>query len=114
MLGMPENGGNGGVDGKSSQVIVVEVTSPVTGAPKDSAWEYTWMKLRAWSLIQYSKIVFLDADQIVLKNMDYLFDEARITTPAGCKSAIGSYYWDNIQLYSSNLLVVEPVGDAGV
>jgi len=32
-----------------------------------------WTKLRAWQLTDYQRVVFLDADMLVLKNMDELF-----------------------------------------
>jgi glycogenin glucosyltransferase len=35
---------------------------------------YTFMKLRAWELVEHDKIVFMDADTIALKNLDELFD----------------------------------------
>ena len=34
-----------------------------------------WTKLRAWQLTEFSRLVFLDADMLVLKNMDELFDQ---------------------------------------
>lgn len=40
------------------------------------AWmHYTecWNKLHMWRLEQYSKVVYLDADMIVLRNLDHLF-----------------------------------------
>ncbi|MDK2632377.1 glycosyltransferase family 8 protein [Pantoea stewartii subsp. indologenes] len=32
-----------------------------------------WTKLRAWQLTEYRRVVFLDADMLILKNMDELF-----------------------------------------
>lgn len=32
-----------------------------------------WTKLRAWQLTEYERVVFLDADMLVLQNMDELF-----------------------------------------
>lgn len=39
-----------------------------------------WSKLRIWSLIDYQRLVFLDADMLVVKNMDELFE---LPLPAG-------------------------------
>lgn len=39
----------------------------------DLYWTFT--KLHLWSLTQYSKVVFLDADTLVLKNVDDLFEQ---------------------------------------
>lgn len=33
-----------------------------------------WTKLRVWQLIEFERLVFLDADMLVLKNMDELFE----------------------------------------
>jgi hypothetical protein len=51
----------------------VENPSPATAQlfPRFAA---TFTKLRAWDLVEYDKVVLLDADTIVLKNVDDLFD----------------------------------------
>lgn len=43
--------------------------------PNSNEIRYKWVysKLRAWELTEYERIVFLDADTIVLKNIDELF-----------------------------------------
>ena len=57
----------------------VEPIAPVTGeSVKRAAALCPWFqgvfgKLRVWELTEYSKIAFLDADTIVLKNLDHLF-----------------------------------------
>lgn len=33
-----------------------------------------WSKLRAWELIEYDESTFLDADMLVIKNMDHIFE----------------------------------------
>jgi len=44
-----------------------------------------WTKLRAWQLTDYQRLVFLDADMLVLQNMDELFDiELPINGIAAC------------------------------
>ncbi|KAF8179651.1 nucleotide-diphospho-sugar transferase [Pholiota molesta] len=40
----------------------------------DSRFADTWTKLRAFGLVQFERIVLLDSDMIVLKNMDELMD----------------------------------------
>ncbi|KAK9766141.1 hypothetical protein K7432_004994 [Basidiobolus ranarum] len=34
----------------------------------------TWTKLQVWSLVEFERVTFLDADMLVLKNMDEIFD----------------------------------------
>lgn len=38
--------------------------------------EWNYSKFRLWQLTDYEKVVFLDADLLVLRNMDFLFEEA--------------------------------------
>jgi len=58
------------------------VIKPVAPLMPDSALEQhyasaqfgeVWSKLRAWELTDYERVVFLDADMLVLQNMDELF-----------------------------------------
>lgn len=39
----------------------------------------TFTKLRAWTLEQYTKCVFLDADTMVLQNVDDLFEREELS-----------------------------------
>ncbi|KAK4469569.1 hypothetical protein MN116_006604 [Schistosoma mekongi] len=39
----------------------------------------TFTKIQVWSLIQFSKVVFMDADTLVLQNIDELFDRSELT-----------------------------------
>jgi len=39
----------------------------------------TFSKIHAWRLTQYSKCVFLDADTLVLQNVDELFDREELS-----------------------------------
>lgn len=44
-----------------------------------SHWELALNKLEFWNLDQYEKIVYIDADFIVLKNMDDFFEYPELT-----------------------------------
>ena len=46
--------------------------------PKSDEIRYKWVytKLRAWELTEYDRVVFLDADIVVLDNIDELFDNS--------------------------------------
>ncbi|KAJ3380113.1 hypothetical protein HDU84_006168 [Entophlyctis sp. JEL0112] len=41
-----------------------------------------WMKLRAWQLVQYEKVVMLDSDVLVLTNIDELFEMPEVSASA--------------------------------
>jgi alpha-N-acetylglucosamine transferase len=46
--------------------------------PKSDEVRYKWVysKLRAWELTEYDRIVFLDSDAILVKNIDELFSSS--------------------------------------
>lgn len=71
-----------------------------------SHWNYTFDKLQVWGLDQYDKIVFLDSDMLILKNLDHLFDcPAFSAVSAGC-SYPGNESWKGF--LNSGLMVIQP------
>ena len=68
-------------------------------------WSLCLSKIEIFNLIQFDKIVFLDADILVLKNLDHLFDYPHLT------SAIdGEYFnlWPDDPHFNAGILVIEP------
>ncbi|PKA63787.1 UDP-glucuronate:xylan alpha-glucuronosyltransferase 2 [Apostasia shenzhenica] len=59
--------------------------------------EYNYSKFRLWQLTAYNKIVFIDADIVVLRNLDLLFSFPQI-------SAAGN---DGV-IFNSGVMVLEP------
>lgn len=59
--------------------------------------EWNYSKFRLWQLTDYDKIIFIDADLLILRNIDFLFEMSEI-------SAIGN----NATLFNSGVMVVEP------
>ncbi|KAL3427046.1 glycosyl transferase family 8 [Phlyctema vagabunda] len=59
---------------------VLEPVEPLMPISKDemtliaSRFEDTWTKLRVFEMIAWDRLIFLDADMLVLRNMDELFD----------------------------------------
>ena len=43
--------------------------------PEYKRWNYTFDKLAVFNLTQYSKIISLDSDMYVVKNIDHLFED---------------------------------------
>jgi hypothetical protein len=39
-----------------------------------SHWEVAWWKLQIWNLTQFEKLIWLDSDAIIFRNIDWLFD----------------------------------------
>ncbi|XP_042471237.1 putative UDP-glucuronate:xylan alpha-glucuronosyltransferase 3 isoform X2 [Zingiber officinale] len=66
-------------------------------AKRDAYNEWNYSKFRLWQLTEYDKVVFLDADLLVLRNIDFLFALPEV-------SAIGN----NATLFNSGVMVVEP------
>ncbi|CAN0922298.1 UDP-glucuronate:xylan alpha-glucuronosyltransferase 2 [Linum grandiflorum] len=66
-------------------------------AEKHSYNEYNYSKFRLWQLTDYDKVIFIDADIIVLRNLDLLFHFPQM-------SAIGNDVW----IFNSGIMVLEP------
>ncbi|KAL6844267.1 hypothetical protein ACP4OV_025940 [Aristida adscensionis] len=61
--------------------------------------EWNYSKFRLWQLTEYERVVFLDADLLVLRNMDWLFDEEAPELSAAGNSA---------GRFNSGVMVLEP------
>ncbi|KAF3778502.1 putative UDP-glucuronatexylan alpha-glucuronosyltransferase 3 [Nymphaea thermarum] len=66
-------------------------------AEQDAYNEWNYSKFRLWQLTDYDKIIFIDADLLILRNIDFLFEMPEIT-------AIGN----NATLFNSGVMVIEP------
>ncbi|KAL3617653.1 UDP-glucuronate:xylan alpha-glucuronosyltransferase 1 [Castilleja foliolosa] len=66
-------------------------------AEKGSYNEWNYSKFRLWQLTDYDKIIFIDSDLLILKNIDFLFRMPEI-------SATGN----DGPLFNSGVMVIEP------
>ncbi|KAA8547013.1 hypothetical protein F0562_003442 [Nyssa sinensis] len=66
-------------------------------AEKDAYNEWNYSKFRLWQLTDYDKIIFIDADLLILRNIDFLFGMPEI-------AATGN----NGTLFNSGVMVIEP------
>ncbi|KAG9153054.1 hypothetical protein Leryth_012325 [Lithospermum erythrorhizon] len=66
-------------------------------AEKNSYNEYNYSKFRLWQLTDYEKIIFIDSDIIILKNLDVLFHFPQM-------SATGN----DGSIFNSGIMVIEP------
>ncbi|XP_073003987.1 UDP-glucuronate:xylan alpha-glucuronosyltransferase 1-like [Typha latifolia] len=66
-------------------------------AEPDSYNEWNYSKFWLWKLTDYDKVIFIDADLLILRNIDILFTMPEI-------SAIGN----NGTLFNSGVMVIEP------
>ncbi|KAM7276405.1 hypothetical protein ACFE04_018271 [Oxalis oulophora] len=66
-------------------------------AEKDAYNEWNYSKFRLWQLTDYDKIIFIDADLLILRNIDFLFSMPEISTTG-----------NNGTLFNSGVMVIEP------
>ncbi|XP_074314294.1 putative UDP-glucuronate:xylan alpha-glucuronosyltransferase 4 [Silene latifolia] len=56
---------------------IERIKSPYAKVTAYNVWNYS--KLRVWQLIEYSKVIFIDSDFIVLRNLDHFFHYPQLT-----------------------------------
>lgn len=68
-------------------------------------WHLCLTKFELFRMTQYDKIVYLDADVMVLKNLDHLFEYPHLTSALD-----GEYYniWPNEPHFNAGVMVIEP------
>ncbi len=84
----------------------IDVSDMLSSENKASYWGETFFKLRSAGLTEFKKIVLLDSDMIVLKNIDHLFLNPHMSAVAAGKSLNPS--WKKL---NSGTLVLEPSED---
>jgi lipopolysaccharide biosynthesis glycosyltransferase len=70
-----------------------------------SHWTRTLEKLCVFSLTQFSKVVYVDSDMLVVKNIDHLFERPHMSAVAAGARIPGNEDWSTL---NSGLMVVEP------
>lgn len=70
-----------------------------------AVWENCLTKFKIFNLTQFKKIIFLDADIMVLKNLDHLFEKPHMTSALD-----GEYFnlWPGWDHFNSGIMVIEP------
>jgi len=68
-------------------------------------WKYCWTKFKIFDLTQFEKIIFLDADVMILKNIDNLFEKEHMT--AALDGEIFNL-WPNDPHFNAGCIVIEP------
>ncbi|KAL5992976.1 UDP-glucuronate:xylan alpha-glucuronosyltransferase 1 [Asimina triloba] len=66
-------------------------------AERDAYNEWNYSKFRLWQLTDYDKIIFIDADLLILRNIDFIFGMPEITATG-----------NNATLFNSGVMVIEP------
>ncbi|KAL6551950.1 UDP-glucuronate:xylan alpha-glucuronosyltransferase 1 [Orobanche gracilis] len=85
-----------GLESAGWQVRTIErIRNPK--AEKDSYNEWNYSKFRLWQLTDYDKVIFIDSDLLILRNIDFLFQMPET-------SATGN----DGPLFNSGVMVLEP------
>ena len=68
-------------------------------------WELCLSKLKIWTLTQFDKIIYLDNDTLILKNLDHLFDCPHMTSALD-----GEYFniWPDEPHFNAGILIIQP------
>ncbi|WOL01266.1 UDP-glucuronate:xylan alpha-glucuronosyltransferase 3 [Canna indica] len=66
-------------------------------AERDAYNEWNYSKFRLWQLTEYDKIIFIDADLLILRNIDFLFTMPEITATG-----------NNVTFFNSGVMVIQP------
>lgn len=86
----------GGLEAAGWKIHTIQrIRNPKAEPEAYNEWNYS--KFRLWQLTEYDKIIFIDADLLILRNIDFLFEMPEI-------SATGN----NATLFNSGVMVVEP------
>ena len=75
--------------------IITRIRNP--RAEKSTYNEYNYSKFRLWQLTDYDKIIFIDSDILVLRNLDILFHFPQMTATGNDQS-----------IFNSGIMVIEP------
>ena len=87
-------------------VNCIENYTDFSNDQKLSRWRYTYSKLEIFAQVEFDKIVYLDADMVVLQNIDELFEKAHMSAanPSGRLPEFSTHH----KQLNSGLMVIEP------
>ena len=89
---------------KMKLIKITPIKNPILDDPSDRRY-YNYSKLNMWSLTQFEKIVYLDADMIVLHNIDELFEKKNMSSTNSGGWLPDKKDWKEM---NSGLIVLEP------
>jgi len=81
------------------------------GVDIPGTWANAFDKLHVWSLTQFEKVLFLDADTLIVQNIDHLFMRPELTapiTPRGCNCRTDYVNGPEFFSVSSGFFICEP------
>jgi len=88
----------------SYKVLSEEIQNP-TNVSQNHRWFPTYSKLHIFNQTEYDKLVFLDADMLILRNIDELFDFPHMSATNAGGMLPRKSSWTHL---NSGLIVLEP------
>ena len=85
-------------------IKITPIKNPILNNPKDRRY-YNYSKLNMWNLKQFDKIVYLDADMVVMHNIDELFGKPNLSSTNSGGWLPGKKDWTKM---NSGLIVLQP------
>ena len=82
-----------------------EISESAAAEFSSHRWGATFDKLKLFSMTQFEKIVLLDSDMLITKNIDHLFDLPHLTSCCESDLVTGFEDWS---LPNSGMMVIEP------
>lgn len=87
--------------------IIEKCPIEITGLQKEENlsqnWNETFFKLHIANLTQFKKIIYLDADMLILKNIDHLFEYPSLSATVSGKAVHPEW-----KEFNSGIMVLEP------
>jgi hypothetical protein len=80
------------------------VVSELNPGPQ-SRWTHSFGKLAIFSLTGFDKLVYVDSDMLILRNLDKLFARPHMSAVVAGRSFPGDEHWRGL---NSGLMVVKP------
>jgi len=92
------------------QILDTSFTLPESISQKihSKRWINTFDKLHVFGLTSFNKIVFLDSDMLVVKNIDHLFEKNHLSFATASEQVSGCEDWT---LPNSGMMVIKPEKD---
>ena len=92
-------------DSSENQIPINEILIKNNKNQNLSYWSNTLDKLKIFDLMEFEKIVYLDSDMLVLKNIDELFEKPHLSAVVAGKSYPRNEGWRKL---NSGLMVITP------
>lgn len=85
-------------------ITIDPIKNPILKNKNDRRY-YNYSKLNMWNMVEFEKIVYLDADMVVLHNIDELFDKPNMSSTNSGGWLPDKKGWKQL---NSGLIVLEP------